>query len=168
MGVSVKNTGLGSNSVEFPGRLAETGRFDVVEIANGWTLLSHGIQSRILPAAQKHDLGIVAGGPFRDGLLATKQYERIEELKTHPKRQQWLTDKTLSQLLGLYRLSDETGLPMHELSLRYILSNSAIHSVIPGAQNPAEVNANYQAALKGPLPSDILDAIRKIQQQTGE
>lgn len=65
--------------------------------------------------------------------------------------------------LGLYRLSDETGLPMHELSLRYILSNAAIHTVIPGAQSPAEVDANYQAALKGPLPSDILDAIRKIQ-----
>ncbi len=57
---------------------------------------------------------------------------------------------------------------MHELSLRYILSNSAIHAVIPGAQNPAEVDANYQAALKGPLPSDILDAIRKIQQETGK
>ncbi len=160
--------GLGSNAVEFAGRLAETGRFDVVEIANGWTLLSHGIQERILPAAQKHDLGIVAGGPFRDGLLATKQYERIEELKKDSKQGQWFTEKTLYRLLGLYRLSDETGLPMHELSLRYILSNSAIHSVIPGAQNPAEVNANYQTALKGPLPSDILDAIRKIQQETGK
>lgn len=29
--------GLGSNSVEFPGRLAETGRFDIIEIANGYT-----------------------------------------------------------------------------------------------------------------------------------
>ena len=80
--------GLGSNAVEFAGRLAETGCFDVVEIANGWTLLSHGIQERILPAAQKHDLGIVAGGPFRDGLLATKQYERIEELKKDSKQGQ--------------------------------------------------------------------------------
>ena len=155
--------GLGSNSVEFPGRLVETGRFDVVEIANGWTLLSRGIEERILPAAEKYDVGIVAGGPFRDGLLATKQYQRIEQFKQAKKRPQWFTEKTLSQLLGLYRLSDETGLPMHELSLRYILSNAAIHAVIPGAQSPAEVDANYQAALKGPLPSDILDAIRKIQ-----
>ncbi len=160
--------GLGSNSVEFPGRLAETGRFDVVEIANGWTLLSQGIQERILPAAQKHDLGIVAGGPFRNGLLATKQYERIEELKKHAKQRPWVTEKTHSRLLCLYHLSDETGLPMHELSLRYILSNSAIHSVIPGAQNAAEVDANYQAALKGPLPSDILSAIGKIQQETAD
>jgi aryl-alcohol dehydrogenase-like predicted oxidoreductase len=69
---------------------------------------------------------------------------------------------------NVYRLSDETGLPMAELSLRYILSNPAIHSVIPGAQNPAEVDANYQAALKGALPSDILDAIGTIQQETSE
>ena len=54
--------GLGSNSVEFPGKLAETGRFDVIEIANGYTLLSQAIEDRILPAARKHDLGVIAGG----------------------------------------------------------------------------------------------------------
>ena len=53
--------GLGSNSVEFPGKLAETGRFDVIEIANGYTLLSQAIEDRILPAARKHDLGVIAG-----------------------------------------------------------------------------------------------------------
>ena len=80
--------GLGSNSVGFPGQLAKTRCFDVVEIASGWTLLSHGIQARILPVAQKHDLGIVAGGPFRDGLLATKQHEKIEALKKEKKQGQ--------------------------------------------------------------------------------
>ncbi|HHZ93914.1 TPA: aldo/keto reductase [Candidatus Poribacteria bacterium] len=158
--------GLGSNTVELPGRLAETGRFDVIEIANGYTLLEHRLEERILPAAQKHDLGIVAGGPFRDGLLATKQYEKVETLRRDAKQTGWLTENTLDRLYLLYRLSDETSLPMYELSLRYILGNFAIHSVIPGAQKPAEVEANYQAALKGPLPTDILDAIRKIQHKT--
>ena len=160
--------GLGSNFVDFPGRLAETGRFDVVEIANGYTLMSHGIQERILPAAEKHDLGIVAGGPFRAGMLATKNYERLEQLKKAEKPSRWYTEKAHDRLLRLYDLSDETGLPMHEMSLRYILSNPNIHSVIPGAQNPVEVDANYQAALKGPLPLDVLAAIEKIQEETLE
>ena len=41
---------------------------------------------------------------------------------------------------------------MNELGLRYILSNPAIHTVIPGAQTPEEVEANFRAGLKGPLP----------------
>ncbi|MBB13876.1 hypothetical protein CMK22_01330 [Candidatus Poribacteria bacterium] len=158
--------GLGSNTVEFPSKLAETGRFDVIEIANGYTLLTHRLEEHILPTAQKHDLGIVAGGPFRDGLLATRQYKKIEALKKAPKQTGWTTEKALDRLYLLYQLSNETNLPMYELSLRYILSNSSIHSVIPGAQKPTEVEANYQAALKGPLPTDILEAIRKIQQKT--
>ena len=158
--------GLGSNTVEFPSKLAETGRFDVIEIANGYTLLTHRLEEHILPAAQKYDLGIVAGGPFRDGLLATKQYEKIETLRRDKEQTGWITEKTLDRLHFLYQLSDETNLPMYELSLRYILSNCFIHSVIPGAQNPAEVEANYQAALKGPLPTDVLEAIRKIQHKT--
>ena len=56
---------------------------------------------------------------------------------------------------------------MNELGLRYILSNPAIHTVIPGAQTPGEVEANFRAGLKGPLPADLLGVIRKIQESVG-
>ena len=158
--------GLGSNRAEFPGRLAETGRFDVIEIANGYTLMSRAIEDRILPAAREHDIGIVAGGPFRDGMLATVQHDRLEQLKRDGDRSGWYSEGALQQLERFYRLSEETGIAMHELSLRYILSNPAIDTVIPGAQNPGEVDANFQAGLKGPLPDDILDLIRTIQRET--
>ena len=148
--------GLGSNTVDFPGRLAETGRIDVIEIANGYNLVGQRIEERILPAAEEHDIGIVAGGPFRAGLLAAKQPDRIGKRFS----------KIKGQILSFYQLSDETGLPIHELNLRYILSNPAIHSVIPGAQKPEEVEANYQAVLNGPLPDDIMEAIAKIQRGT--
>ena len=158
--------GLGSNSVEFPGRLAETGRFDVIEIANGYTLLSQGIEDRILPAARQHNIGIVAGGPFRDGMLAKVQYDRVAALKRDAKWGGWVTAQSVERLDRLYRLSEETGIAIHELSLRYILSNEAIHTVIPGAQSPEEVDANYQSGIRGPLPDDVLDAIRTIQEET--
>ena len=156
--------GLGSNSVEFPGKLAETGRFDVIEIANGYTLLSQAIEDRILPAAREHDLGVVAGGPFRDGLLATRQYQQVERMKKERNWTGWVNEHVLDRLWRLYRLSEDLGMPMHELSLRYVLSQPAIHSVIPGAQNLAEVDANYQAAIKGALPDDVLIAIQQMSQ----
>lgn len=157
--------GLGSNSAEFPSRLAETGRFDVVEIANGYTLLQQPIEKRLLPAAQRHDIGIVAGGPFCDGMLAKVQYEKLEEFKRSGRYNSLLNERTLAMLGDYYRLSDESEISMNELSLRYILSNPAIHTVIPGAQNPDEVEKNYSAGLKGPLPDDVLEEIGKIQRK---
>ena len=158
--------GLGSNAINFPSRLAETGRFDVVEIANGYTLLSQKIKDRILPAVNQHDLGIIAGGPFRDGFLATRQYQKIEKMKQEKSFSGWANENSLDRLWQLYQLSEELEMPMYELSLRYILSEPAIHSVIPGAQRKSEVEANYRAAVKGPLSSDILATIQQIQEHT--
>ena len=76
----------------------------------------------------------------------------------------WVNAHVLDRLWRLYRLSEDLGMPMHELSLRYVLSQPAIHSVIPGAQNLAEVEANYQAAIKGALPDDVLIAIQQMSQ----
>ena len=77
---------------------------------------------------------------------------------------EWVNQNALDQLWRLYRLSEDLGMPIHELSLRYILSQPAIHSVIPGAQNLAEVDANYQAAIKGALPDGVLIAIQQMSQ----
>ena len=160
--------GLGSNRAPFPARLAETGRFDVVEIANGYTLLQQPIAERLLPAARAHDIGIVAGGPFCNGMLSAVQRDRLEELKKNPGVPGSLLDSRALELIGrFYRFSEEAGIPMNELGLRYILSNPAIHTVIPGAQSPGEVEANYRAGLKGPLPADLLGVIRKIQESVG-
>lgn len=158
--------GLGSNSVEMPGKLAETGRFDVIEIANGHTLLQQRLDDRILPAARLHDIGIVAGGPLRDGMLATTRHDKLAELRERGECAGWVTANSLNRLDRLYRLSEETEIPICELALRYIVSNPEIDTVIPGAQSVEEVEMNYQSGLKGPLPDEILEQIERIHAET--
>ena len=157
--------GLGSNSAFFPSRLAETGRFDVIEIANGYTLLQQPIAERLLPAAARHNIGIVAGGPFCNGMLAKIQDEVLDRIERENKFGGLLNEHTVPMLRDFYNLSADTGVPIGELAIRYVISNPAIHTVIPGAQNPSEVAANYQAVIKGSLPEDILLEICRIQEK---
>jgi D-threo-aldose 1-dehydrogenase len=126
-------------------------------------LLDQSLFRRVLPAAEKHDVGVVAGGPFRDGLLAAKMPQRLEEYHRTKIWNGLFSDRVVRQIHAFYALSDETGIAMHEMSLRYILGNPRIHTVIPGAQKAAEVQSNCDAVLKGPLPGDVLARIETIQ-----
>ena len=49
---------------------------------------------------------------------------------------------------------------MAQLALRFILSSPDITTVIPGMRKPAHLAANIAAAEAGPLPVDLLAALR--------
>lgn len=54
------------------------------------------------------------------------------------------------------------GMTMPELALRWILSHDAVTTVIPGARNPQQAQANAAASGGAPLPQDTLDAIAGV------
>ncbi|MEU8110110.1 hypothetical protein AB0C18_41020 [Nonomuraea muscovyensis] len=59
---------------------------------------------------------------------------------------------------GLDDLAD--GASTMEFLLRFILSHQDLHSMIVGSAQVAHVQANVAAAQKGPLPTDVYDALR--------
>lgn len=59
---------------------------------------------------------------------------------------------------GLDDLAD--GAATMELLLHFILSHRDLHSLIVGSTDAARVQANIAAAQKGPLPTDVYDALR--------
>ncbi len=63
------------------------------------------------------------------------------------------------RLRRAYALSEETGIPLPELGLRYLLSDPGIHTVIPGPRSRDELLANIAAAAKGPLPRELIARI---------
>jgi hypothetical protein len=60
------------------------------------------------------------------------------------------------------RLLDETGLPLPELALRFVISNPDISTVLMGARSAGEVEQNVRAVEKGPLPDEIMKRVRDI------
>jgi len=58
------------------------------------------------------------------------------------------------------RLGETTS--MHEVALRFSLHHRGVDAAIVGFGTPAHVDAAIDAARKGPLPEEVLDAIREV------
>jgi aryl-alcohol dehydrogenase-like predicted oxidoreductase len=65
-------------------------------------------------------------------------------------------------MVELYALLDETGRSLPEMSLRFVLSNPAVSTVLMGARSAEEVDQNADSVEKGPLPADMLGRLDEI------
>jgi aryl-alcohol dehydrogenase-like predicted oxidoreductase len=152
----IRFTGLGGTTAyELPAIIA-TGRYDVVLTAFNYSLLWREATIAVLPEAQRQGVGIIAGSPLQQGALS-KRYDR--EVTSGAR---WLSPPRREQYRRLYALVDETGIPLPELALRFVLSNPAIHLTLMGARSVAEVESNVAAAEKGSLPKSLLDRLDEI------
>jgi aryl-alcohol dehydrogenase-like predicted oxidoreductase len=158
--------GLGCWVCDVVADLIETGRVDAALVAGGYTLIRQQVKERVIPAAKRHDTGLIMGGTFLQGRLAEKKRDEMEEMR-RTGNYNWFLDKpTVAKILAAYDLSDETGISLTELAIRFILADPDIHTMVPGAQTAGQVTENIRAAEKGPLPADIvarIEAISKIE-----
>ncbi|HZG83382.1 aldo/keto reductase [Paenibacillus sp.] len=154
--------GMGGGHLDVMTRLAETGRFDVLLTFMHYDLAVQDAKERLLPAAKKHDMGVILGGPFRQGALAVKQEARIAEMRRTGEYPWGFNEEVVRKIDHIYKLADETGIPLAEMGVRYLLSDPQVSTVIPGPRKVEELESNLEAARKGPLPEDVLEQIRKI------
>ena len=52
------------------------------------------------------------------------------------------------------------GMTLPEMALRFILSNPAVSTIIPGMRKASHVDSNIAASDAGGLPSDLLAELR--------
>jgi aryl-alcohol dehydrogenase-like predicted oxidoreductase len=110
----------------------------------------------VLPEAKRQGMGIIVGSPLQQGALA-RRYD--EEIRSGAR---WLSPPRREQYRRLYAYLDEIGMSIHELGLRFVISNPAISLTLMGARSVAEVEANVQAIQKGPLSPAMLDRLQEI------
>ncbi len=153
---TIRFTGLGGTTAYELPRIMETGNFDVVLTAFNYSLLWREAEREILPIARKQNMGLIIGSPLQQGALA----RRYDEAVNHGAR--WLSLPRRKQYQALYALLDETGIPIAELAMRFVISNPAVSCVLTGSRSAAEVEANAAAVAKGPLSGDILKRLDQI------
>lgn len=155
--------GLGGWDLECATDLMKTGRFDVVLAAGGMNLLQKPMFQRLVPEAKKQNAGILVGGCFgqNNPLLIRKDREALAKLEASSKEEDRLMARKLERL---YKVSDQLGVDMPELAIRYVLAFEDIHVHIPGARELSHIQSNAAAAEKGPLPADAVREIDGIQE----
>ena len=158
--------GLGCWNSEVLAKLCETGRFDVALNAGGINLLDAPMFNRLISVAQKQDVGIIVGGALGQGFfteLFTKNTEAARQfIESDDEKKQLRGHK----LLRLYEISDQSGMPVLEMALRYVKSFPEIHCHIPGARSESHVAENLMIYEKGKLPKDLLEAIIAVRGMT--
>jgi aryl-alcohol dehydrogenase-like predicted oxidoreductase len=147
--------GLGGVTAYALAPVVDSGAFDVVLTAFNYDVLYREAVHEILPAAARHDVGVILGSPLHQGVLATRHDDKLADPRAlcKPRREQFQ---------ALYALLDETGMALPELGLRFALSNPQISTVLTGASNAEQMQSNLDAVEKGPLDEGLIQRLDTI------
>jgi len=105
-------------------------------------------EQTVFPHAEEYNLGILARVPLASGLL-TGKFRPGAVFSANDVRATFDSEKMQSDLAEVERLRATEvppGIPMGQWALAWCLKNPIVSCVIPGCKNPAQVEANAQAA----------------------
>jgi aryl-alcohol dehydrogenase-like predicted oxidoreductase len=126
------------------------------------------MEEQVLPLAQKKNIGIIARVPLYYGILAGK-FTPETTFPSNDHRSHTLPPATMRELVPrAARLRELAGIAPEESarfaqwSLKFILSNPAISTVIPGARNPEQAEKNASASDGSLLSKEQVDEVRKL------
>jgi aryl-alcohol dehydrogenase-like predicted oxidoreductase len=151
----IRFTGLGGTTAYELQHLVASGKFDVVLSATNYSALFREAQV-VIEEAKRQNTGVILGSPLQQGALARRFDDEIEH-GAH-----WLNPFRRAQFKAFYAFLDEIDMPIHELGLRFAISNPDVSTVLVGARSVAEVESSVEAAEKGALPADVLGRLQEI------
>lgn len=140
--------GAGVNESEPCERLLALADPDIFLIAGRYTLLDQSALARLLPACLARGVGVVIGGPFNSGVLATGPVAGAM-YDYEPARAD-----ILARAAALKAVCERHGVALATAALRFPLGGPAVICVLAGARTPAEVERNF-ASLRAPIPADL-------------
>jgi D-threo-aldose 1-dehydrogenase len=149
---AVRAIGLGVNENAICEQVLADADPNIFLLAGRYTLLDQSAAERLLPECEKRGVGIVLGGPYNSGILATgpipnAQYD-YEAAKP----------EILAKAAKLQSICAAHGVSLAEAALHYPLRHPAILSVIPGSQTEEQVALNI-ATYEKVVPGALWDAL---------
>jgi D-threo-aldose 1-dehydrogenase len=135
---SISGIGAGINQAESVTALLGRFDLDVVLLAGRYTLLNQDALEVALPTCQERDVGMVVGGVFNSGILATGAGEGAKFAY------QPATPEIIDRVRQLERVCRDHRVDLASAALQFPLAHPAVVSVIPGAAHPGEVRQNVE------------------------
>ncbi|MGA0607379.1 aldo/keto reductase [Phenylobacterium sp. VNQ135] len=146
--------GAGVNACRPCEILLEAADPDVFLLAGRFTLLDRSAAAELLPACQARGVGVVVGGPYNSGVLATGAVPgaRFDYAPAPP--------EILARVRALEAICREFGVRLADAALQFPLRHAAVISVIPGGQTADEVSRNSKG-FEAPLPAALWSALEQ-------
>ncbi len=141
----IKAFGAGVNEWQPCQYLAERGDFDLFLLAGRYTLLEQEALDSFLPLCEERGIGIVIGGAYNSGILATGPVEGA-----------WFDydiapGEILERVGEIQAVCGAHNVRMVDAAFQFPLAHPSVVSVIPGGQGVDEMVSNIAAA-KAEIP----------------
>ena len=134
----IRFIGCANNDPKTNADYIETGEFDAAVMPDAWSLLNQLAAQRILPAAEKYNVGIFCGTPLEVGLLATGKPPAIGSRRN-------FSPACLARVAEIEALCETYEIPLLAASLQWCTRHPQVACAIPGATTAAEATANGKA-----------------------
>jgi len=149
----IKAIGVGVNEVDVCMEFAQAGEFDFFLLAGRYTLLEQGALDDFLPLCVARGIGIMLGGPYNSGILATGA------VKGAKYNYQDAPPEILQRVARIEAVCARHNVPIAAAALQFPLGHEAVTSMIPGAISAQEVQRNV-ALMGHDIPADLWAELR--------
>lgn len=151
-GGRISAIGAGVNAWEICETLLHEADFDGFLLAGRYTLLEQAALESFLPLCTARDVGIILGGPYNSGILATGAVEgaRYDYAPASP--------EIMERVRRLEAVCAAHDTPLIAAALHFPLAHPAVKTIIPGASSAGEVTANmrvFETTVPDALWSDL-------------
>jgi D-threo-aldose 1-dehydrogenase len=150
----IRAVGAGMNQAEMLVRFAREGDFYCFLLAGRYTLIDHSGLEELLPLCVEKHIGIIIGGPYNSGVLATGARPGAKFNYADAPREVLERVRRVEEVCGRH------SVPLRAAALQFPLAHPAVVSVIPGARSSAELEENYRL-LSYSIPADFWAELKR-------
>ncbi len=152
---AVAAIGMGLNEADVAERFARAGDFDVMLLAGRYSLLEQPAAESFLPLAVEKKIGIMLGGVFNSGILATGAVKGAKYNYTPAPAEIVERVRRIEAACRKHRVS------LRRAALAFAVAHPAVISVVLGAVKPAEVKANLADVVR-PVPTALWQDLKEL------
>jgi len=145
--------GAGVNTWQACERLLGLGDFDGFLLAGRYTLLEQEALETFLPLCVERDVGIILGGPYNSGILASGPVAGA--MYNYAPAGPEILDR-VRKIDAVCRAHDT---PLIAAALQFVFGHPSVKTVIPGAVSAAEVLSNVNV-LETDIPTGLWSDLR--------
>jgi aryl-alcohol dehydrogenase-like predicted oxidoreductase len=142
-------------------RAVQSGVVDAVQVI--YNIFDQNPEDDLFPACKEKDVAVIARVPFDEGSLTGSLTLESKWPAGDWRNTYFVPENLKSTVAHVEELKKvrRGGISLAEMALRFILSNKAVSTIIPGMRKIANVEANVAASDRGRLPGTVQEELRK-------
>lgn len=130
-----------------------------------YSILTRIIERDVLPAAQRHGMGVLTYGPLSSGWLSGRADpaagHRAATARPNFDMSLPVNQRRAQVVAGLAEIAAEAGISLPHLALGFVRAHPAVTAVLIGPRTPGQLDDLLQAA-DVTLPGEVLDRIDEL------